>query len=183
MKIMTIRKIARPVTAVLIPLLAMYTLGNPVAAQERPGEKGRLENFLWHVEGNVAVITYDLLGDPAVTYDVSITLRRLSDTGFQVIPRSLTGSIGKGKFAGRGREIRWEFKQDVSQELEGSDYVFDLEINIVQEWWGGNTLYYVAAGLGVAGGVAAILLGGKKGDSGAGVPGLPNPPLDIPPSN
>jgi len=184
MRILSMGRIVRPVALVLLPLLMLFLLDVRVMAQERPGEKGRLENARWRVAGDIAVISYDLIGDPALTYDVSITLTRESDRNFRIAPRSVSGAIGKGKYAGAGMEIRWDYRRDVVQTLDGTDYEFEFVINVVREEGGSNLLYYLAGGLAVVGGVVVVLLGGGKKSETAtpSVSGLPNPPTERPPS-
>jgi hypothetical protein len=184
MKISTMVRITRPVALTILPFLFIFMIGVPVGAQERRNEGGRLENARWRVAGDVVVITYTLIGDSELTYDVSITLTKGSDRSFRIAPRTVSGAIGKGKYAGVGMEIQWEYKKDVAQMLEGDDYAFEFVINVVREERGSNFLYYLMGGLGLVGGVAALVLGGGNKAEAAGptASGLPNPPAERPPS-
>ena len=183
MTIAKMTRIVRPVAMFLLPLLLFLLMKEHSVAQERPGEKGRLENARWYVAGDQVIITYDLIGDETLTYNVNIVLTRESDRNFRIAPRSLSGAVGTGKYAGVGREIRWDYRKDVAQILEGSDYAFEFVINIVKEEGGSNLLYYLA-GAGVVGGIVGLVLGGgKKTEAAVTGPGiLPSPPAERPPS-
>lgn len=170
--------LARPILGVCLLPLLLFLLNVPLVAQDRPG---RIEAARWEVSGDVVVITYDLIGDAASTYDVNITLTRENDKNFKIVPVSVKGAIGKGKHAGLKKEIRWEYKKDVPQGLSGDDYVFVFVIQIIKEEEGSNLLYYLAGGAAVVGGAALLVLSGsKKAESAAS--GLPNPPVGRPQS-
>jgi hypothetical protein len=184
MRIQTMASLVRPVSAALLPFLVLFLLDAPAFAQERPEEKGRIENARWQVAGDVVIITYDLVADANFAYDVNVTLTRESNKSFRMAPRTVTGAIGKGKFAGVRMEIRWEYKKDVPQGLEGEDYVFEFAVNVIREEGGSNLWYYIG-GLGLAGAAAAaVLLGGSKTSTpdGSTSTGLPAPPSGRPPS-
>ncbi len=59
-------------------------------------------------------------------YEVSL---RLSDDGgrtFSILPKSLSGAVGKGIKSGRNRQIiSWDVLRDVPR-LEGDDFVFEV---------------------------------------------------------
>lgn len=182
MKIQTMTSMVRPIAAALLPFLVMFLLDAPAFAQEKPGEKGRIENARWQVAGDVVVITYDLVADANLAYEVNITLTRESNKNFRLAPRTVSGAVGRGKFAGIRMEIRWEYKKDVPQGLEGEDYAFEFSINVIKEEGGSNLLYYLG-GLGLAGAAAAaVLLGGSKQAASPTSTGLPAPPSERPPS-
>jgi len=163
--------------AVLLPPLMLFLLHLPLVAQERPG---KIENARWEVSGDVVVITYDLVGNSDLVYDVGIALTRESDKNFRIVPASVSGAIGKGKHAGLKREIRWEYKKDVPQGLSGEDYAFVFDIQIVKEEGGSNLLYYLAGGALVVGGAAVLLLSGSKSSETSAPTGLPSPPTARP---
>lgn len=184
MRIHNMATIVRPVSAALLPFLVLFLLDVPAFAQEKPGEKGRIANARWQVAGDVVVITYDLVADPNLEYEVNVTLTREGNKNFRVVPRRVSGAVGRGKFAGPRMEIRWEYKNDVSQALEGDDYFFEFVINVIKEEGGSNLLYYLG-GVGLAGvAAAAVLLGGSKAASpeSPASTGLPAPPSGRPPS-
>ncbi len=182
-KMKTMNAMLRPLTAAILPFLLLFLLDVPALAQERQDGKGRIENARWEVAGDVVVITYDLIGDSNLAYDVQVTLTRESNKSFKLVPRAVTGSVGRGKFAGTRMEIRWNYKQDVPQGLEGEDYAFEFVINIVREEGSSNLLYYLGGGALAAGAAAAVLLGGGKKAAATPTPtGLPSPPAERPPS-
>ncbi len=168
----------RPIIGVFLLPLLLFLLNVPLAAQDRPG---RIENARWEVVGEIVVITYDLIGDAALTYDVHVTLTRESDRNFKIVPVSLTGAIGKGKYAGLRKEIRWEYKKDVPQGLSGDDYAFVFDIQVIVEEGGSNLLYYLAGGAALVGGAAILVLSGSK-KAEAVSSGLPGPPVGRPQS-
>jgi hypothetical protein len=178
MRISRIGKLARPVIMVLMIPLTLFLLNVQLRAQDIPG---RIENSRWEVSGDIVIITYDLIGDANLTYDVSITLTRESDKNFKIFPVSVTGAIFKGKHAGLRKEIRWQYKNDVPQGLSGNDYVFVFNVQIIKEEGGGNLLYYLAGGAVVIGGAALLLLSGSK-NAETSTSGLPNPPTARPTS-
>jgi hypothetical protein len=173
MRISRIARLTRPVIIMLLPPLMSLLLNVQVSAQDVPG---KIENARWEVSGDIVIITYDLIGDTNLTYDVSLTLTRESDKSFKVFPVSVSGAVFKGKHAGIRKEIRWQFKKDVPQGLSGDDYAFVFVIHIIKEEGGSNLLYYLAGGALVAGGAAVLLLSGSKGGDATTPTGLPSPP-------
>lgn len=173
MRISKIGKLARPVIMVLLPPLMLLLINVQLFAQEVPG---RIENARWEVSGDIVIITYDLIADSDLTYDVSITLTRESDRNFKVFPVSVSGAVYKGKHAGSRKEIRWQYKKDVPQGLSGDDYAFVIVIQIIKESGGSNLLYYLGGGALVVGGAAVLLLSGSKNAEPSTPAGLPSPP-------
>ena len=178
MKISAMASLQRPITCVLFPAFLLFALELPVVAQEQGRSEGRIENAKWGLAGNVVVITYDLVANSELTFDIGIVLRRESDSNFKLIPRTLSGAIGKGKHAGAGREIRWDYLKDVPGGLQGDDYHFEFAVQIIREEAGSNLWYYLVAGAVVVGGGAAALLGGGKNGSTTtpSTSGLPDAP-------
>jgi hypothetical protein len=170
----------RPMVLLLLPPLMLFLLNVQVGAQEVPG---KVENARWQVSGDSVIITFDLIGDESLTYDISIVLTREGDKSFKLFPVSVTGAIYKGKHAGKGKEIRWEYKKDVPQGLSGDDYTFVFNIQIIREEGGSNLLYYLAGGAVLVGGAAYFLLSGSKTtETTTPSTGLPNPPTSRPPN-
>jgi hypothetical protein len=176
MSILGMGRMTRPLSAVLLPPLMLFLLNVQVLSQEVPG---KIENARWEVSGDIVVITYDLIGDASLVYDVNITLTRESDKNFRVVPVTVTGAIYKGKHAGLRREIQWQYKKDVPQGLTGDDYAFVFDVQVIKEEGGSNLLYYLAAGAVVVGGAAFLLLSGGKTTE-TSTSGLPNPPTARP---
>jgi hypothetical protein len=134
----------------------------------------------WSPSGDVAIITYQLSASREKSYDVNIVLRRESDKSFAVIPRSVSGDVGVGKFAAGVRQIRWNFKKDVPQGLTGDDYWFDITAREVVESGGSNWWIYAGGGAAVVAGVIVLVGGGSSGGStpanGGNNSTLPDPP-------
>jgi hypothetical protein len=154
----------------------LFLLNVQLLAQDVPG---RIENARWEVSGDIVTITYDLIGDANLTYDVRITLTRESDRNVKIVPLSVTGAISRGKHAGLRNVIRWQYKIDVPQGISGDDYAFVFNIQIIREGGGSNLLYYLAGGAAVVGGAALLLLSGSK-QAASSTSGLPSPPTARP---
>ena len=132
----------------------------------------------WSLHGDTAVITYELVAPNDILYEVTVVLKREDDPSYSFVPKTVAGDVGKGKYAGGKREIRWNFRQDMPAGLEGSDYWFDVTATQVVEEGGIKWWLYAAGGAGVV--VAAILASGHHEESGP-APSLPNPPFALPP--
>ena len=176
MRISRMGKLARPMVGLLLPPLMLFLLNVQVFAQDVPS---RIENPHWEVSGDIVIITYDLIGDANLTYDVSITLTRESDRNFKIFPIAVTGAVFKGKHAGLKKEIRWRYKIDAPQGFSGDDYAFVFNVQIIREEGGSNLLYYLAGGAVVVGGAALLLLSGSKTTQ-TSTSGLPSPPTARP---
>lgn len=165
-------------------VLLMLSLAAPGTRAQRPEEPSR--RFVlasWRVENWIAVISYELHAPADSTYDVSIVLKRKSDTSFSVMPRTVSGDIGRGKFAGGRREIRWEYRRDLAHELLGNDYFFVVTAVAVTEERGWPWWYYAAGGVVAGGAIIAIVFGNSDDGGGGGStsqPELPNPPSTRP---
>ena len=174
MKISTMVTIQRSVVRLLLLPLMLFLLEADVYSQEKRAQEVKVQNPRWASVGGVVIITYDLTADPEMEYDLAITLRRDSDKNFKVVPRSVTGAVGKGKFAGAKREIRWEYRKDVSQGLSGDDYYFEFSVSPIQPAKGTGFLTYAAivGGIGAVAVAAVLVLSGSKTSTSQ----LPEPP-------
>jgi hypothetical protein len=179
MRISRMGRLARPIIVVIFLPLMLFLLNVRLTAQDRPA---KIENARWEVSGDVVVITYDLVGDSDLSYDVNITLTRESDKNFKIVPVSVSGAIGKGKHAGLRMEIRWNFKKDVTQGLSGDDYSFVFNVQVLKAEGGSNLLYYLAGGAVLVGGAAVLVLSGSKSSETSASSGLPSPPTARPPN-
>jgi hypothetical protein len=161
---------------ILYPLVFML-LDVPVFActplSQQEGEIN-VRNVDWGIEGDVVVISYDLIALPEKEYEVSVVLLREGYPNFRLVPTTVTGDVGTGQSSGVGRRIRWAYKQDAPGGLEGGGHYFEVT---AEEAGGSNTLLYIAAGAAVVGG-AVLLLSGKSSSSGgsSGPTTLPGPP-------
>jgi len=97
-----------------------------------------------------------------------IVVRRERNQSFLHIPRSVAGEIGEGRYAGQNRQVTWDFLKEFPQGLEGDDYYFVIEVEIVSS--GISPLWYIGGGLGIVGGVVGYVL--SKGGSEAATPAL-----------
>jgi len=175
MRISSIASIQRPISMVLLIPLMLLLIDAEAFSQEKRAQEGKIENARWIVEAGVAVITFELVAPVEKEYEITVTLRRASDKNFVLIPRSLAGAVGIGKFAGQ-REIRWDFSKDAPAGLAGDDYWFEITASEVVEK--SSSFWYYAASAGVALATGAAYLLAKKGN-GAAAPqpsGLPDPP-------
>jgi hypothetical protein len=135
----------------ILPLLFLFV---DVSAFPKGGaEEIRVEKINQFLEDDAVVITYHLIAPLEKKYEVSLILRRANDRTFQFFPKTVSGDIGKGAFAGENREIRWLYKQDTPQEFNGEDYYFVI---IVKKAGGGKTWLYGALGAATAIGVVWI---------------------------
>jgi hypothetical protein len=75
---------------------------------------------------------------------VSVVLLREGDPTFRIVPKAVSGSVGKGKYAGANQTIYWNYKRDIQYEPQGDDYYFEI---IVEPIKGSNSLYYTVAGV------------------------------------
>jgi hypothetical protein len=179
MSILRLSLRARTLGNVLLIAFVVQLAAPSVQAAVGDGDEGRIANARWRVEGNVVVITYDLIADANLEYEIKVVLRRQSDPRFQFVPRSLSGAVGKGKFVGTNRVIRWDYRKDVPQGFSGDDYLFELAAYPQQPgssvWWYGGLL--------AAGGVAAyfIFRPGTSPPPPAVTSTLPEPPKSWPP--
>jgi len=159
-------------------LLLILLMPSGTSAQEKLRGDVRFQNEKWVIEGDIVIITYELIAPLERTYDVSVVLRRERDKSFALVPKTITGAVGVGKYGGGKREIRWDYKKDVPEGLIGDDYRFDLTATEIVEGAGSNWWLYAAGGaVAVAGGI--VLLSGQGGDGGtppAGGGRLPDPP-------
>ena len=178
MRITSFDTIKRPLVCILLPLFIICATGHPVVAQEQSKGQIRVDNGHWVLEGDIVVITYDLPADPELTYDVGIVMTREGDAIFRVVPKTVTGAIGKGKFAGLKKVIRWDYRKDVAAGLSADDYQFDFSVQVVKE--GSNTIWYIlGVGLVGAGGAVAYQFLKNKDGAGTGInttSGLPDAP-------
>lgn len=125
-------RLRRPVILGLLPLLMLLLLECPVRAQEKqdaaaaPGQS--TTNIKWTVKDEVIIINYDLAGTFDDKFDLGVTMKREGDDKFSVTPLTVEGDIGTGNFAGKNREIRWYYRRDLPQGLQGSGYYFEVHV-------------------------------------------------------
>ena len=164
----------RGICRVLIPAF-LLTLADFPALARPGGEAGiRVTNQVVHIEGDVALISYDLEAPGGGPYVVTIELRRENDPSFSLVPSNLSGDIGEVASPGPGKLIRWEYLRDFPIGLRGEDFYFKIEASRS----GGFPWLWIALGSAVvAGGVVAIVAGkSSPGPSPSPATELPLPP-------
>jgi len=141
--------------------------------------QGKIQATYEYSEGKITIF-YEFQGDRSKDFEVSIKLKRSSDSNFEISPAELSGDIGQGKFAGKKNKIIWVINEDeLSQLEEGEDFYFDVTaLEIVKGE--GIPWYYFAGGAALAGGAAAILLLVNK-DSDGTTPTPPSSSFPTPP--
>ena len=152
-------------SVLFVLLLYHATLSTMHAADKIWVKNVRFEPFAGEV-----IIYYDLIAPIGKEYKISVLLRRDRYPSFSLKPKMLSGNIGKGHFAGRNRQIIWEISRELPRRLEGSDYHFVVNAEMVS---GSKSLFWIGTSTAVlsAGGIAAYLfLFKKNGDSAWPVP-------------
>lgn len=124
------------------------------------------------------VITYDHLpvGDESdAEYQVEIRILRESEKNFSYELKNVSGSVGDGKFVGRGLKITWAYKSQFPKGIPYDDITFEL--TITKNEGIGNWVWYVG-GAAVLGAGAAVLIKPKTTDDANAT--LPGPPTGRP---
>ena len=128
----------------LLPLIFMLLGLPPEGRSGEPGGEIKVENIQPRQEGSFVIITYDLVGPEDETYDVELTLIYAGDPSLIITPASVTGDVGKGRFAGIARRIVWDFRKDYPQGFRGEEYQFRVTAEIVS---GGSSWLWLGIGL------------------------------------
>lgn len=157
--------------AVIIAFLAALADVPALARGEGDGEV-RVTNQTVRIDGDVALISYDLEAPEGVTYIVSVELKRESEPSFSLIPTGLSGDVGEVRTPGPGKLIRWIFLRDFPVGLHGEDYYFRIEVNRP----GGFPWLWVGLGTAAAAGAVVAIVSGR-GSSSAAQPGIQELPL------
>ena len=134
-----------------------------------------VENVHYTVNNGSIIIRYDLMGLPNKNYKVTVELRKESDSSFFYVPKIVSGDIGIGKFAGKGREITWAFNQEFPDGLPGKDYYFVVSAQELS----GSPRFLTWIGMGVAAVAATatyLIISKKNARPYSGSPGVSFPP-------
>lgn len=157
---------------ILLPILLNIFVDVQSFAQSSVDDV-RAVNVKWALKNEVIVLNYELPGSPDKKYDVKVIMKRESDPIFYAVPATVEGDIGEGYFSGLKKEIRWYYRRDYPQGLQGEDYFFEIQVKEVAK---PNTLlYYIAGGVAVTAGVVALLM--SKNPSSPPPRELPFPPV------
>jgi hypothetical protein len=160
--------------------LALPVLTSTTWAQETREPQPEVANARWSVQGNDIVINFELIAPADKTYKISVVLRRESDKSFAFVPKTVSGAVGEGKYAGQ-REMRWAFRKDIPKGLVGNDFWFEISADEIIET-GTSKFWYYAGGAAavVAGGVVYYMTSGTKSTTPSSPAKLPTPPLNRP---
>lgn len=157
----------RVISAILL-MTILSQHGAAFAFQTRDVPKAVNVRFV--VAERKVIITYDLVGETGEEYQVSVFLKKESDSSRSYRPKLVSGAIGEGISTGRDRQIVWDLFKEIPTGLEGNDFYFIVTIEEEQikfPWWTGAAV--VGAGL-----IGLLVLSGgsevKKESS------LPSPP-------
>lgn len=129
------------------------------AAQEHQANKQGLKYEIADVQvkGDQIMLKYDLNESGDAEYTVTTVFLREGDPLFKIIPKSVSGAIGRGQFAGKDNTIVWNYKNDYVKDLNGDDFYFILDIKRIER----SSTPWTWIGLGgaaVAGGAAYFIL-------------------------
>ena len=159
----------------LLILFLSIVIDFPAIARGQSSQEGHVSNVKWVLKENLIVVTYDLNGSLDDSYDVSIVMRNEKDSSISIIPATVEGDIGAGRFAGVNREIQWYFRKDFPQGFQGGGYYFEIFVKPVQQK--SNLLTYMVGGAVVTAGILALLLSSGSTDQPPASASLPGPPV------
>ena len=160
----------KPILLGLLPLLFALLIDVPAFAQEKSSDDEKPTNVKWSTKDETIIINYDLNSPAGEKYDISIVMKREGDESFAVVPSAVEGDIGVGLFAGTGREIRWYYRRDFPQGLQGGGYYFEIHIKMIKE--SSKLIYYIVGAAAVTGGLIVLLVSRNQNTT--------IPPLDLP---
>ena len=115
----------------------------------------KVQNVRYEVLGTKIVVHFNLVGTIDETYRIRLSLRKERDQSFLYIPRLVLGDAGEVKSGGT-KQIDWDFLSEFPGGLEGEDFYFVVDVELVPT--SSKLWYWVAGGAALVGGAAAILL-------------------------
>jgi hypothetical protein len=154
-------------------LIVCLLLPSVSLARGSPEEPIKAQNLRFQVVGTKIIVRFDLEGPQDRDYTIKLTLKREQNQSFVHTPRATAGDIGEGRFGGKDRQITWDILKEFSDGLEGNDYYFVIEVELISR--GMSPLWYVGGGLAIVGGVAAFLLGKGAAETPAVTESFPKP--------
>ena len=122
-------------------------------------QDARLSNVDFKALGKIIEIKYDLDGEDTDEYKIDCFLKDEQEPNFNYKLISVKGDIGKGKFVGKNRTIKWNYLDEFPNGLSGDSFYF---LVTVEEITSGFGWYYYVGAAALTGGVAAALLMGKE---------------------
>jgi len=108
-----------------------------------------VKNVQFKDSGETILIRYDFNGNTEKKYHVSLLLSYDYGKSFKIIPRSLSGDVGRNVNPGIGKEIIWNLKRDYPDGLIGDGFVFAVDVKFQKEK---SKIPYYAVGACVLGG-------------------------------
>lgn len=134
----------------VVLLLIMLVLGGagvtPAYSAGGQDQGAEVTDVRFTVSGMTVVVEYDLKGDPATKYAVSLVLRKRSDPSFRYLPQTLSGDVGLGRYAGNDRRIEWDVSREFPQGLQGTGYYFVVNAEEVGSNHSTGILGWIGAG-------------------------------------
>ncbi len=142
------RKSPRLLRIVSATLLVTFSSQHGVTLAFQNRDVPKAGNVRFVVVERRVIITYDLKGETDEKYQVSLFLKKESDSTRSYRPKLVSGAIGEGITAGTDREIVWDLFKEIPTGLEGDDFYFVVTIEEAPgtfPWWTGAAV--VGAGL------------------------------------
>jgi len=163
----TVQALIKRLRSLCLLLVAILLLEAMPIFSVRAGDEVIVRNVRFESSGQVITIFYDLQGPAENRYQVKLLLKRRQEPSFEYAPRSLTGDVGEGPFAGTNRQMVWEIQKDSLGAFGGTDFYFVVEAEMISSRT--NILWYIGGGAAVVAGAAAVFLG-KSTQNGAAAP-------------
>lgn len=86
-------------------------------------------NRTWLKSGQQIISSYDLPDLHQRVVRVSAVFTNRADASIQFTPKTVSGSIGVGRFSGKGQKFVWEFERDKFNIPQG-DYEFVIQVQL-----------------------------------------------------
>ena len=164
------------ISPVKFSLMLILITVHAVFSQSVSNKSGEdnVENVHYTVSNGKILVSYDLLGNSDKLYNVSLTLRKATNKSFVYIPKTVSGDIGEGHFAGKDKGIIWEIKNDFPNGISGDDFYFIVQAAKVEE--GTNILMWTGIGIAAVAAAVTYLITGSTKDTNNPKSSFPPPP-------
>jgi hypothetical protein len=126
------------------------------------GNNASVKNISFVKSGKYVIINYDLFGSSNEEFQITVTMRKRSDTEFEYVPKNAFGDIGTVR-PGMKKRISWSVQQEIAGGIDDKDNYFVI---VAESNSSGVSPLIWIGGAAVIGGVAYIILS-KKGDDGS----------------
>jgi len=113
-----------------------------------------VKNVAFTDQGDSVLVTYDLEGKSKRNYDISLSLSSNFGSSFKILPKELTGDVGKKIKPGAGKKIVWHVKKDFPWGLIGDGFVFAVGAEYQKK---GRYIPYYVVGAGAVGGIIYLI--------------------------